>query len=142
MIPPGSASLGPAISPQTESNSVGNGRGRVGIVDGGLVVDAEQFRGGEFIDALGGIAVFGIDDENAEEMLEAEEETPAARTLPTPDMPTQSEYDAHRDNGHIPYRSWCDHCVEGRGREAGHHRGNDKVKTIPTIGFDYLFLTD
>ena len=56
------------------------------------------------------------------ETLEAPEE-PAddKRIIPTPIMPSPSEILQHRID-HIPYQSWCDHCVEGRGREMGHPR--------------------
>ena len=68
------------------------------------------------------MAVFGADA--VEEVVEAEEESQPVDTLPTPNMPTQSERDDH-DLTHYPYRSWCKHCVEGRGVEMGHRLGGD-----------------
>ena len=90
------------------------------------------------------ILVDEVDDAQAElgEIIEAEvEEASERRVLPTPEMPCQSDIDKHRED-HLPYASWCDHCVEGRGREMGHH-AIDKVKhTVPTISFDYLFMNN
>ena len=59
------------------------------------------------------------------ELVEAEEEeAQAVDTLPTPYMPTQSERDDH-ELTHATYRSWCEHCVQGRGVEMGHHQVGD-----------------
>ena len=76
------------------------------------------------------------------ELVEAEEEeAQAAATLPTPYMPTQSERDDH-DLTHATYRSWCEHCVQGRGVEMGHHPGGDhSERGVAVIGFDYMFVT-
>ena len=37
-----------------------------------------------------------------------------ARVLPDPGEPTPSQVEDHRACGHVPYRSWCDECVQGR----------------------------
>ena len=44
-----------------------------------------------------------------------EEQAEPLRQLPTPHMPTRSEVLDHRCT-HVPFRAWCPHCVEGRGR--------------------------
>ena len=74
-------------------------------------------------------------------VVEAEEESQAVDSLPSPYMPTQSERDDH-DLTHAVYRSWCKHCVEGRGIEHGHRAGDDhSARGVAVIGFDYMFLT-
>ena len=74
-------------------------------------------------------------------VVEAEEESQPVDSLPSPYMPTQSERDDH-DLTHAVYRSWCKHCVEGRGVEHGHRAGNDhSARGVAMIGFDYMFLT-
>ena len=79
-------------------------------------------------------------DEVEGEIIEAEvEETNQRRVLPTPDLPSQSDQEKHRED-HLPYASWCDHCVEGRGREMGHHATHSGAKSVPTISFDYMFM--
>ena len=49
-----------------------------------------------------------------EELIEAEEEAAPRDSLPTPELPSQSEIDDHNID-HCPYRSWCRHCVNSRG---------------------------
>ena len=84
--------------------------------------------------------------ENAPEKLEpmevtefdAEEE--AGRVpLKTPDprLPAE-EIDAHKLT-HLPYRSWCPHCVRGKGKTMDHRRaGRDKL--VPEIHVDYCYM--
>ena len=70
-----------------------------------------------------------------------EEEAEAVRQLPTSDQPTPSEYRDHCIS-HYPYRPWCKHCVEGRGREFKHATVEKTARGIPTISFDYAFMGD
>ena len=48
------------------------------------------------------------------------EEVIAPRVPPVPAKPTQAEQDEHCATGHAAYRSWCEHCVKGRGRASPH----------------------
>ena len=48
------------------------------------------------------------------------EEVIAPRVPPVPAKPTQAEQDEHYATGHAAYRSWCEHCVKGRGRASPH----------------------
>lgn len=78
----------------------------------------------------------------AGEVVEAEEASQPVNSLPSPDMPTQSERDEH-DVTHYPYRCWCKHCVEGRGVEMGHRLGDDHSnRGVAVVGFDYMFVTN
>ena len=84
--------------------------------------------------------VLGNEDAG-EEVVEAEEEAQAVDSLPSPNMPSQSERDDH-DLTHYPYRSWCEHCVEGRGLEMGHKLGHDHWnRSVAMVSFDYMFVT-
>ena len=87
-------------------------------------------------------AICAVGDEG-EEIQATFEEEPAAkvRPLPTPFQPTLSQYLDHCVT-HYPYQSWCPHCVEGRGREFGHHTHAKEPGAAPTISFDYAFLSD
>ena len=60
--------------------------------------------------------------------------------LPNVYQPTRSEYLDHCVT-HYPYRAWCRHCVEARGREFGHeaHRGDKDARAMPVISVDYCF---
>ena len=83
-----------------------------------------------------------VNGEDVDEVLEAlAEEADPKRLLPTPTMPTLREVLKHRED-HIPYQSWCDWCVEGRGREMGHSCVDMSTRSIPTIALDYFFVND
>lgn len=53
-------------------------------------------------------------------------------------MPTEAEVIEHAKH-HLSYRSWCRHCIRGRGREAPHVRGGEDPN-IPEIHLDYMFM--
>ena len=49
----------------------------------------------------------------------------------------------HEESGHIPYRSWCPHCVMGRGKEMDHRRRKaEEEGGIPEYHMDYCFPGD
>ena len=75
-------------------------------------------------------------------MESAELEVQPKVSIPSSEAPTASDLAEHRDGGHMPYRSWCDECVEAFGREEP-HCGHDKVhgRSIPVVSLDYLFVT-
>ena len=72
-----------------------------------------------------------------------EEEAALPGCLPAVYQPTLSEYLDHCVT-HYPFRAWCKHCLEGRGREFGHeaHRGDKDLRATPVVSFDYAFLGD
>ena len=51
----------------------------------------------------------------------------------------QREIDEHQIT-HIPYRSWCKHCISGRGQSAQHRQLQCRDHEIPTISIDYAYL--
>ncbi len=79
--------------------------------------------------------------EKVEEITEkeAEEECEPMRVAPDPGAPSAEDVEQHRAEGHVPYRSWCEWCVSGRG-VGEHHKQGPKSK-IPIIAFDYLLVT-
>ena len=80
-------------------------------------------------------------DGNGGELVEStEDDVQPVNSLATPYTPTQSERDDH-DLTHAQYRSWCEHCVKGRGVEMGHSAGDHAERGIAIVGFDYMFLT-
>ena len=40
---------------------------------------------------------------------------------------------------HLPYRSWCPHCVRAKGKDMDHRKGGDKQKGLAEFAFDYCF---
>ena len=70
--------------------------------------------------------------------LEASE----ARVLRKPTQPTKAEREEH-EISHVPFRSWCEDCVQGRGIESPHKStGSREDDAVPLIGADYGFLAD
>ena len=43
---------------------------------------------------------------------------------------------------HIPFRSWCPHCVKGRAKSAGHSEAGKEESTIPVISLDYAYMKE
>ena len=101
----------PSISPQRETNPMGDGLG----------AKAQRAEECEDDEPLCRPCIFGMEDGTGEELMASEEEEQAVRvaTLPSPFQPTLSQYLDHCVT-HYPYQSWCPHCIEGRGREFGH----------------------
>ena len=95
----------------------------------------------------------GLDCESSEEQTadsptgspEDEAERPKVRRQPK--QPSQKEREEHECT-HIPYRSWCSHCVRGRGRNTMHKSVKDSPEEegesakVPRITMDYFFLGD
>ena len=62
------------------------------------------------------------------------------KALATPSKPSQAEVEAHDAAGHVPFRSWCPHCVRGRGIDTPHRKQDHSEKTVPQICADYAHL--
>ena len=62
------------------------------------------------------------------------------RGLPAPTLPSKSEIELHNLT-HIPYRSWCPHCVAARRKNDPHLTSHDE-RTVPLFVSDYCFLGD
>ena len=58
--------------------------------------------------------------------IEVEEEGVVPKGVSVPYTPSQREIDEH-ELTHIPYRSWCAHCVRARAREDGNFRSPDDI---------------
>ena len=74
---------------------------------------------------------------------EEEEQAEMPLCLPSVYQPTRSEYMDHCVT-HYPFRAWCRHCLEGRGREFGHSHmeGAKDERSTPVVSFDYCFVSD
>ena len=59
------------------------------------------------------------------------------------ELPSKSEVDKHYAANHVPYRSWCKHCVMGK-KDNPHHRRIEKKEkdAIPTVSWDYGYFGD
>ena len=92
-------------------------------------------------------------EERAQEEQEAEarmkegdeegeqEEAQIAKAARTPATPSKEEVSEHMIT-HLPYRSWCAHCVKGKAKSKAHRmRIEDRRnKTVPTVTLDYTFM--
>ena len=89
-----------------------------------------------------------IEDQGpTEEVTASDSEVDEARVVKRPHdpgKPTRKELEEHLPL-HWPFRSWCRHCVRGRGVASPHKRRSDEDKEfpqgrIPTISLDHCFL--
>jgi thiol-disulfide isomerase/thioredoxin len=60
------------------------------------------------------------------------------KILRGPMRPTKLEYEEHQ-HSHIPFRSWCPHCMRGKSKASG-HRMSTQVREKPILSLDYAFL--
>ena len=61
--------------------------------------------------------------------------------VPEPKEPLPEDVARHNLT-HIPYRSWCPHCVAARRNNQAHKQGSSAPRTIPLLVFDYAFIRD
>ena len=77
--------------------------------------------------------------EDAEKDAEVDEEMRKPKPAARPYTPTRAEVYEHEVT-HLPYRSWCKHCVYGRGVSSPHVKPDKKEKIGITISMDYCFM--
>ena len=83
------------------------------------------------------------DSRGAEADESGDEEGREPKTMRIPKKVTKEERDAHEAT-HMPFRSWCRHCVRGRARNMQHTKGDegDKDNKIPRVSMDYFFMSE
>ena len=110
------------------------------------------YRGGRLVDLERELAEFGPGEPWPGEMWDGPapatprettlkshpegEDCEDTRVMHDPGQPTEREIEEHRVD-HMLYRSWCPHCVKGRG-VGKPHRARRNEQTMPVFGFDYL----
>ena len=79
-----------------------------------------------------------------EETEEEENEVQKVKVARNPGDPTKEEVEQHNVT-HVPYRSWCHHCVRGRacGRQHREREAevDDEEAPVPRVHLDYWYLT-
>ena len=75
-----------------------------------------------------------VEDEEAQE-----EEAKVPKPARDPGAPTQAMIEAHAAL-HLPFRSWCPHCVAGRRDGAPHKRIDAEADQRPEVHLDYGFI--
>ena len=57
------------------------------------------------------------------------------------DKPLDKEIEDH-ERTHLPFRSWCPHCVMGRAKSHPHWKRDKEETGIPVISWDYMYMKD
>ena len=70
---------------------------------------------------------------------EEDEEGIKAKGALVPTMPSQEEVEAHMLT-HVPYRSWCKHCVRGKAKGKPHFRTGAGKDEVPCVVLDYMSM--
>ena len=68
------------------------------------------------------------DEEQTKNFEKVAEAKQRIRKMLDPVVPSKEEVEEHMLT-HLPYRSWCEHCVKGKGKEMGHY-GKKEQDTI------------
>ena len=58
--------------------------------------------------------------------------------MQAPGEPSVAERATH-ETTHLPYRSWCRHCVEGRAENPPHQHSENVDLEVPELIMDYAF---
>ena len=90
------------------------------------------------------VEVYGDIQDDDQEKEEVVAQVERARPLPQPRLPSRQEVQEH-ELTHIPYRSWCVHCVRGAGRSGAYRRRarqdeEGREEHITTWSIDYAFM--
>ena len=80
-----------------------------------------------------------------EEPFEEKEFQSVGKVKPVPRSPSAEEARLHRAT-HVPFRSWCIHCIKGQSQASLHSAtcypcGNLESTDVPTVSADYMFMT-
>ena len=77
-----------------------------------------------------------LSDEPPPEVSEAQRRVKRKKIPPTV---SKDEYDNHMIT-HLPFRSWCDHCVRGKTREDDHPTRPSEPLEVAKLSLDYCFF--
>ena len=83
----------------------------------------------------------GVGDANElefQEDLDVETGARVPKKLADPKLPNEEEVRVHEFT-HLPYRSWCAHCVRGKGKALDHRR-QQRQHNMKEVHVDYCFM--
>ena len=69
-----------------------------------------------------------------------EEEGRKPKVITSPVKPSAKEVEEHMAT-HIPFRSWCAHCVAGKSKSNPHFKGTEERTSVPEISVDYMYMS-
>jgi hypothetical protein len=84
--------------------------------------------------------ICGIGDGEAGEAESEEFGARITKKVADPKKPKAEDIE-ELEKTHLPYRSWCRHCVRGRGREMPHQTSTEQP-TLSEIHYDFCSLGD
>ena len=70
-----------------------------------------------------------------------DDEGKKTKGLPHGIKPSKREVEEH-ERTHLPFRSWCEHCVKGKAKSHPHFKRDEEEIGIPTISWDYFYMKD
>ena len=70
-----------------------------------------------------------IEDEPGEDVVDF-------KHAASPDQPSPEKVENHRVDGHLPFRSWFEQCILGRGLGTPHTSVSSE-SLVPIVGIDY-----
>ena len=85
-----------------------------------------------------------VKDEDQKQCMPVEdaEEAVRVKVIPSPNAPSRQELLEHNIT-HMPFRSWCPHCVAGKAKANKHvHSGGLEGSETPVVSMDYMFMGD
>jgi hypothetical protein len=88
----------------------------------------------------GEIQVQGVEDDEIEIEAEVCEESRVPKRMQNPMLPSKAEREVH-ELTHVPFRSWCEHCVRGRGEGVRHEAGKEMPEQTE-VHMDFFFVGD
>ena len=91
----------------------------------------------EMIETSGGTG----SSKDDEMIMERNDEAKKNRGINCGIKPTAKEIEEH-ERTHMPFRSWCKHCVRGQAQSTPHYTRDDDENSVPTISWDYMYLND
>ena len=73
---------------------------------------------------------------------ESDSDVAPVNMAPRPKRPSQVEVDEHMFS-HLPYWSWCAHCVKGKAKSKKLRRASHvSDRDIPLVAIDYMLMED
>ena len=81
----------------------------------------------------------GVEIDGVSDVEDGEGGVRAPRRVQDPRRPSESEVAEH-ELTRLPFRSWCTHCIRGRGDAAPHVRADRDDDGVPEVHMDYCFL--
>ena len=86
--------------------------------------------------------VCGQGDEGKDEEQKEEFGMRQVKKVQDPRMPTKEEQEEH-EKTHLPFRSWCRHCIAGTAKANRHSpNGGMSASEVRVVSLDYAFVED